>query len=146
MTPTTPLVVVAALFAAGTAVAEVARDGSVKPDRPALVLAPSAFASEAGLGAGCWARLYAAKAFSGEALTLVGPLEVDYVKPDWGFEWEPRYGSVAVGPKATLTLYDDTRLRDKVAVYEGAQRIADLDSRMGIFRTVRSMKVTCSSP
>jgi hypothetical protein len=112
--------------------------------RAAIILGPEDFASDAKLGNGCWARLYHAKNYSGHVLTLVGPVDIDYVQPDWGFAWDPRYESLIVGPNATLTVYDDPNLRDKVAVFRAGQRVPDLNEKMGVFRSLRSMKVSCS--
>ena len=109
-----------------------------------LMLAPGAYASDPALAGGCWARLYLAKNFTGRALTLIGPVEVDYVRSDWGFPWDPRYESLIVGPKATLTVYDDPQFRERTALFTRGKRIADLNGEMGIFRSISSMKVTCS--
>jgi hypothetical protein len=109
-----------------------------------LMLAPGAYASDPALAGGCWARLYLEKNFTGRALTLIGPVEVDYVRSDWGFPWDPRFESVVVGPKATLTVYDDPQLRERTALFTRGKRLADLNAEMGIFRSISSMKVTCS--
>ena len=92
-------------------------------ESPAAALNPgSFFVARAGLpldemlGGGCWARLYVQENFQGTPVTLVGPVAVDNVSREWGFPWDPRYESVRVGPAATLTLYDNTRFRDRTAV------------------------------
>ena len=108
-----------------------------------LLVAPSGFASEATRAHGCWARLYLAENFASPALTLVGPVEVDYVTRDWGFAWDPRYKSVRVGPRATLTVYDDPRLKDRTAVFGPGRSVPDLNREMGLLRDIRSMKVSC---
>ena len=121
-----------------------AADTSAAAPRAAVIVAPDAYAKDDKLGDGCWARLYRAENYGGDVLTLIGPVDVDYLSRDWGFRWDPRYHSLAVGPAATLTTFDDAHLRDKTAVFESNRRIADLDRHMGVFRSIRSMKVTCS--
>ena len=133
------------LLAASASWAGTDRGEARKPGGGAYVLAPQAFASDSRLAKGCWARLYLAENFAGDALTIVGPLNIDYVRPPWGFEWDPRYESVIVGPAATLTVYDDPSFANRTGSFKAGQRIADLDSEMGIFRTIRSMKVTCAA-
>ena len=116
---------------------------ALAPAGAELLVVPPAFASEA-VTHGCWARLFLAPGFASPALTLIGPVEVDYVARDWGFAWDARYKSVRVGPRATLTLYDDPKLRDQTAVFGAGRSIADLDTEMGIFRSIRSLKVSCT--
>jgi uncharacterized protein YjbI with pentapeptide repeats len=110
--------------------------GAAKP-------APAAAASPPVRG-GCWARIYKEPAFKGDSLTLVGPAEVADVATDWGFSWEPQFHSVMIGPAATFTVFDNRDYRDRTATFSGGQKIADLDERMGVFRTIRSMKLTCA--
>lgn len=109
-----------------------------------MIITSEAYADDEKLGDGCWARLYRREKYAGDVLTLVGPVDVDYLSRDWGFRWDPRYHSLAVGPKATLTTFDDPHLREKTAVFKSNERIPDLDRHMGVFRSIRSMKVTCS--
>ena len=129
------------VLGSGSAVAASSDSASEASRRPSVVIVPAGAASE--LAGRCWARLYRSKKFAGEPLTLVGPLEVDYVRPEWGFAWDPIYESLSVGPEATLTVYDDAKFRDRSAAFKAGQSIPDLDEVMGVFRTIRSMKLTC---
>src|SRR5687767_11568251 len=92
---------------------------------------------------GCWARIYKETSFKGDALVLLGPIAVAYVETDWGFSWDPQFRSLTVGPAATFTVFDNFNFGDRTATFAGGQQIADLDEHMGIFRTVRSMRLTC---
>lgn len=129
------------------------RNGATAPvnEPQASALKPGAFfVAEAGraldesFAGGCWARLYVRENFEGDPVTLVGPVAIDNVSRQWGFPWDPQYESLQVGPTATLTLYDNTRFRDRTAVFKSGRRIADMDDEMGVFRSVRSAKVSCS--
>ena len=93
---------------------------------------------------GCWARLYLGERYTGQALTLTGPVEVSNITGHWGFPWDPLYESVEVGPKATLSVFDQPRFRERTMVFQHGQRVADLDTIMGLFRSIRSAKVSCS--
>ena len=133
------------LWVASPALSATPASESTKPVPPnaALVLGPVELASDVALGNGCWARLYLGDNFSGSVLTLVGPLEVDYLRPDWGFAWDARYESLRVGPRGTLTTYDDVQFRDRSASFGAHRSIPDLDQEMGVFRRIRSLKVSC---
>jgi hypothetical protein len=96
-----------------------------------------------GAAQGCWAQLFLHENFAGTALTLQGPAQVENVARDWGFPWDPLYESVRVGPAATLTVYEETMFRDRTAVFGAGRAIADLDDVMGIFRSIRSVKLRC---
>ena len=95
------------------------------------------------VGSGCWARLYQGERYGGEALTLVGPAEVANLATDWGFKWEPRFHSVVVGPRATLQVFDNTQFRDRTATFKAGQHLPQLNDTMGIFRNIRSVRVSC---
>jgi len=55
------------------------------------------------------------------------------------------YGANLRGARLTgANLHDNTRFRDRTATFKSGRRIADLNSEMGVFRSVRSIRVTCS--
>jgi uncharacterized protein YjbI with pentapeptide repeats len=93
---------------------------------------------------GCWARLYVEENFKGGALTLIGPVEVANVARQWGFPWEPMYESVQVGPNASLSVFDNAEFRERTMTFDRGRKVSDLDEVMGVFRTIRSLKVRCS--
>jgi hypothetical protein len=89
--------------------------------------------------------MYTEENFKGDSIALRGPAAIANVNVarDWGFEWEPQYRSLSVGPRAVLTIYDNHGFRDRSATFEPARRIPDLDEEMGVFRTIRSLRLTC---
>ena len=89
------------------------------------------------------ARLYTRIGFEGEALTLLGPLDAPNVWTGGGFPWDPEFESVAVGPDATLSIYDQRNFGEKLTTFGRGQRVASLDHSLGIFRKVKSLKVIC---
>jgi hypothetical protein len=62
----------------------------------------------------------------------------------FGTDWSGSFDSVAVGPKATLTVYDNENYQQRVARFKPGERVADLDKKMGFFEQVRSLKIACS--
>ena len=96
------------------------------------------------VGGGCWARIYKEENFKGESLTLLGPADVDNVFTDWGFDWDPQFKSLIVGPKGTFTVYDNRSFRDRTATFAPGRYFRDLDEQMGVFRSIRSMRLQCA--
>lgn len=92
---------------------------------------------------GCWARIYDRENFAGDTLTLTGPIALADMSGPFGLNWDDRVNSIEVGPKATVTVYDNENYRDQVAQFKPAQRAADLSKRMGFFDEFASIKVDC---
>ena len=93
---------------------------------------------------GCWASLYKGPHFTGEALALRGRTDIANIHTDWGFAWDPQFESISVGPRAVLTIYDNVSFRDRTARFGPGKHVPDLDEKMGIFRSIRSLRVRCS--
>jgi hypothetical protein len=127
----------------GTTSADTAADSNT----PVVLLVPMVFAANDTLADGCWARLYDEENYRGNLLALTGPMELSNTDPHktTGYEIGRNYDSVAVGPKATLMVYDNVGFADKSATFKGGQRVPDLDPKMGYFEEIQSMKVTCST-
>lgn len=49
-----------------------------------------------------------------------------------------------VGPKATLTAYDNEEFTHPVATFKPSQRTADLDDKLGFFENIRSVRMQCA--
>lgn len=117
------------------------KDGTAAPTAVLLVV-PIAFAANDQLGNGCWVRLYDGANFTGSQYVLVGPVDIPAMRDGLGIS--EKYDSVIVGPKATVTLYDNNNYRDRSAVLKAASRTPDLDDKMGLFETIRSVKISCA--
>lgn len=113
------------------------------PPTAVLLVVPIAYATDNKLGNGCWARLYDGGNYTGSQYVLVGPVDIPAMRDGLGLN--EKYDSVVVGPKATLTVYDNVNYRDKAATLKSASRTPDLDDKMGAFETIRSLKVTCAA-
>lgn len=120
------------------------RQGSA--NAPVYLLVPvETAANDTAMRNGCWARVYSRENFSGDALTLVGPTSL----PDmdqaglFGLNWDDRVSSIELGPKATMTVYDNENFRDIVGQFKPGQRVPDIDTRTGFFDEFSSVKVDC---
>ena len=108
--------------------------------RSTALLAPASAATTSG----CWARIYKDENFAGEVVALIGPSEVANVPTRLGFPWDPQFKSLVVGPKGVFSVFDLRNFRERTATFDGGQKVADLDNQMGVFRTIRSMKLSCT--
>lgn len=139
-----PAAVLTALLASnGVALAQDKTDAKNVTPTAVLLVVPVAYAADEKLGNGCWARLYDGGNYMGSQRVLVGPVNIPAMRDGLGIN--EKYDSVIVGPKATLTVYDNINYRDKSAVLKPASRTPDLDDKMGLFETIRSLKVSCAS-
>ena len=120
------------------------KKGQASANAPLIVLMPVTVASADTLGNGCWARLYDGQNFSGNQLSLVGPVDMPNMRTAFGTDWSGEFDSIAVGPRATVTVYDNENYGQRVAKFQPSQRVADLGDKMGFFEDIRSLKIACS--
>lgn len=117
---------------------------SVSPHAPIIVLVPVQLAARDTFSNGCWARLYDSTNFEGNQLSLVGPVDMPNMRTAFGTDWSGQFDSIAVGPKARLTVYDNENYGQKAATFKPGQKAADLDEKMGTFENISSVKVACT--
>jgi hypothetical protein len=120
------------------------RDGEAPQGAPLIVLVPVAVASSDSLGDGCWARLYDGANFRGNQLSLVGPVDMPNMRTAFGTDWGGEFDSIQVGPKASVTVYDNENHREKAATFKAGQRVPDLSDKVGLFEDIRSLKIACA--
>ena len=112
---------------------------------PFIVLVPIAIATTETFGDGCWVRLYDRTNFSGNQLSLVGPVDMPNMRTAFGTDWGGEFDSIAVGPKATVTVYDNEYYKDKAATFKPNEKIANMgDKQIGPFEDIRSLKIACA--
>jgi hypothetical protein len=61
----------------------------------------------------------------------------------FGFDWENEVESIKTGPKATITIYDNENFAERSEWVGPSKEIENLDDRMKLFDSFRSMKVDC---
>jgi hypothetical protein len=114
------------------------------PDLPSVIVVPHGQPTDAALGKGCWVRFYDDKAYGGRSLTLVGPVQMPKMNIPGGL-WV-NWGSVVVGPNATVTTFDYEQFKDPTAVLHPRQRISDLkDRKLGSFEDIHSLRIACNA-
>lgn len=121
-----------------------ASGASAGANSPMIVLVPMVVASSPDFSNGCWARLYDSTNFKGNTLALVGPVDMPNMRTAFGTDWSGQFDSIAVGPKARLTVYDNENYGEKAATFKPNQKVADLDEKMGFFENISSVKVACT--
>jgi hypothetical protein len=118
--------------------------GSSAPNAPIIVLVPLAVATTTTFADGCWVKLHDATDFKGNQLSLVGPVDMPNMRTAFGTDWSGQFDSVEVGPKATVTVYDNENYAQKSATFKPGTKAPDLDEKMGTFEQIRSVKVACA--
>lgn len=95
-------------------------------------------------GSGCWAKIYDGENYTGRTMTLAGEQSLPNLEFGEGlFDWEGDIDSIVVGPKATLTLYNDENYADKKRELKANEKVGDLHKTI-FSEGVESMKLTCT--
>lgn len=93
---------------------------------------------------GCWAKIYDRENFSGDSLTLAGPVSLADMSGPFGLNWDDKVNSIELGPKASVTVFDNEAFRDQVAQFKPGQRVPDLSRRLGFFDEFASIRMSCT--
>lgn len=110
-----------------------------------VMLVPIAIATkDNSMKSGCWARIYSARNYSGDTLTLTGPLSIADMSGPFGLNWDDKVDSVEIGPKATLTVFDNEQFRDQVAQFKPGQKVPDISKPLGFFDEFASVRLNCA--
>ena len=109
----------------------------------AVVLLPTAGAGEQ-MRAGCWASFYDERNFSGDSLTLIGPVELQTLDKGSARQLKRDIKSVVTGPRATLVVYEKQMLSARWVGFQPNTREAGLAEALGFGGRIESMKMTCS--
>ncbi|MDD2759109.1 MAG: beta/gamma crystallin domain-containing protein [Methylomonas sp.] len=59
----------------------------------------------------CWAEFFQNSQYSGEHFRLEGPIQLDNLHSVQGKNWEKRIGSLKVGPKAKVTVFENINFK-----------------------------------
>jgi hypothetical protein len=148
------LAVLAAFPAIGTVRAEQAATTEATPpvrQAPAtqatgvvLMLVPSAVAAkDKSMKGGCWARVYSGTNYSGDTLTLTGPLSLADMTGPYGLNWDDKVDSIELGPKASLTVFDNEQFKDQVAQFKPGQKVPNITKALGFFDEFASIRLNC---
>lgn len=92
---------------------------------------------------GCWAKFHDGENFSGDMLTLMGPVDMPDMKGPFGIDWKGKISSVETGPKARVMVYDNENYKDLVATFKPGQKSNEVSKKLGFFDEFSSMKILC---
>jgi hypothetical protein len=108
----------------------------------AVVVLPTAGAAEQ-MRSGCWASFYGERNFSGDSLTLIGPVELQTLDQGSAQQLKRDIKSVVTGPRATLTLYEKQFLSARWVGFTPDSREPSLIEALGFGGRIESMKLSC---
>lgn len=109
----------------------------------AVVVLPGTGAGSA-LEAGCWATFYDERNFSGDSLTLVGPVELQSLDKGSARQLKRDIKSVVTGPRATLLLFERQFLSARSVGFMPGSRESGLVEKLGFGGRIESMRLACS--
>lgn len=93
---------------------------------------------------GCWAKIYDGENFMGDTLNLAGPIELADMAGPFGLDWDDKVNSVELGPKATMTVFDNEAFRDPVAQFKSSQKVPNISRKLGLFDEFESVRISCT--
>jgi len=108
----------------------------------AVVVLPTSGAGEQ-MRSGCWASFYGDRNFSGDSLTLIGPVELQTLDKGSAQQLKRDLRSVVTGPRATLTLYEKQFLSARWVGFTPDSREPSLAEKLGFGGRIESMKLSC---
>jgi len=134
----------AALSGIATAADKAAADRPQTSPAPTIMLVPVEISTPA-LQSGCWAQMYDERDFKGEMLTVTGPMQIDSTDKAGGRALRKALDSLVIGPKATLTVYENKMFKDKTVQFGPNSKEAGLVKKLGFRGRIESMKLECTA-
>ena len=115
---------------------------------PLIILAPTEVRTDPTLARGCWVRLFPERGYKGtDDLTIAGPLSIASLRSPTGgaggVYWKQNAESVIVGPKARVTVYENTSLRGPSAELQPGTEEPQLRNRLKSAQSIDSLKIEC---
>jgi hypothetical protein len=112
---------------------------------PMVVLMPMQIQSDQNLANGCWVRLFNGTNFKGnDELTIAGPMDMQSLDTGSGILWGRKADSLEVGPKASVTVFENKLFRDKTLTFSPGQQVPNLRKDLGFLHSIDSLKVACT--
>jgi hypothetical protein len=137
---------VLAVAAAGAFAQQPAPSKSAPVDNqpaPVVMVVPIEL-SDPALKTGCWAQLYDERNFTGDMLTLVGPLQVDTTDKAAGKQLRRKIDSLVTGPKAMLNVYEEKWFKNKSITFGPNSKEPGLIKKLGFTGSIQSLKLACT--
>ena len=117
------------------------------PGNPAgsYVLAPRGLLNGSfSIKEGCWAKVSDEDGLQGDALILLGPMEIPDVagRENPGIRWRDRISTIQTDVHAQITIYDNTGFQDPLFTIQPGQ-IFNVNNAIKTFGEIRSLKIAC---
>jgi hypothetical protein len=93
---------------------------------------------------GCWASFYGERNFTGDSLTLIGPVELQTLDKGSAQQLRRDIGSVVTGPRAMLALDEKEFLSARWVGVTPDSREPGLMEKLGFGGRIGSMKLSCA--
>lgn len=93
-------------------------------EMPVLILVPVDISNDV-KNPGCWVTLYDGKDYQGEGFTITGPINLPTMVGPFGFNWNAKVHSLETGPKANLTIFDNSNFHDEDKFIGTSTRVPD---------------------
>ena len=61
----------------------------------------------------------------------------------FGLNWDDKVDSIEVGPKASLTVFDNEQFKDQVAQFKPGQKVPNISKALGFFDEFASVRLSC---
>ncbi len=119
------------------------KDGQMIVEVPVVVMVPLQVSEKLTMEKGCWVKLYDKKNFEGNALLLVGPMNLARMVGPFGVNWENKVRSLETGPNTNVTIFDNRNFKDEDKFVDPGKKIPNLSKAMGFFDDFRSMILNC---
>jgi len=141
--------------------------GAIKAAVTVVLVLGAASASHAN-NKDCWGEFFQNSQYTGDRFRLDGPMRLDNLHSIQGKNWEKRIGSLKVGPKAKVTVYENSNFKltlkemgkypellnslglteqdvkeDSELIFDEGSVIHDL-SDFNFRNKIRSLKIDCS--
>lgn len=121
-----------------------AHSSAGKPAVTFLLIPIVPVAQDQWMKSGCWVKLYDDPNFTGDTLTLSGPVDMPNMVGPFGIDWKGKISSIEIGPNTALTVYDNENFRDPVSTFKPGQRVGGVSKKMGFFDQMSSLKMQCT--
>lgn len=115
---------------------------------PLHIIAPTELRADPTLARGCWVRLFPQPEYKGtDDLTIAGPITIPSLhNPTGGANgvyWKPKAESFIVGPRATVTVYENPSFRGRSARLEPGTQEGQLRDKLKFTQSIDSLKIEC---
>jgi len=111
---------------------------------PLIIIAPAEVRTDPTLARGCWVRLFPRPGFKGiDDLTIAGPIALPSLHTPAGVDWKHRTESLLVGPRATVTVFENQDYRDKAATLKPGTQEPSLRGELKFTQSIDSLKISC---